>query len=62
MEHNFLGLPDGKFPGATGTSEKVVLFFFFRMEYSNWKFVVHFFKAIFDTSFRPSRPFTGKWN
>ena len=43
-----------------GTSEKVVLFF--RMEYFKRKFVVHFFKAILDTSFRPSRPFSGKWN
>ena len=32
------------------------------MEYSKQKFVFHFFKAIFSTSFRPSRSFLGKWN
>ena len=46
--------------GRNGTSEKVVLFS--RMEYFKRKFVVHFFKAILDPSFRPSRPFFGKWN
>ena len=35
---------------------------FFRMECSKRKFVFHFFKAIFDISFRLSRPFFGKWN
>ena len=35
---------------------------FFRTEYSKQKFESHFFKAIFDTSFRPSRLFSGKWN
>ena len=44
-----------KISGSNGTSEKVVLFS--RMEYSKRKFVLHFFKAIFDTSFRPSRRF-----
>ena len=39
------------------TPEKLVLFF--QMEYSKQKFVFHFFKAIFDTSFRPLRPFCG---
>ena len=29
---------------------------------SQQKFVFHFFKAMFHTSFRPSRPFSGKWN
>ena len=29
---------------------------------SQQKFVFHFFKAMFDTSFRPFRPFSGKWN
>ena len=49
-----------------GTSEKVVLFF--RKQHSNRKFVFRFFKAIFDTSFRPSRSvvsfffFFDKWN
>ena len=38
------------------TSEKVVLLA------AEWKFVFHFFKAIFDTSFRLSQPFFGKWN
>ena len=60
MEQDSLGFPNGKFQGAMGTSEKVVLFF--SMEYSKRKFVFHSFKAIFDTSFRPSRPFFGKWN
>ena len=32
------------------------------MECSKRKFLSHFFKAIFDTSFRPSGPFFGKWN
>ena len=31
----------------------------FRTEYSKRKFVFNFFKAIFDTGFRPSRPFFG---
>ena len=35
---------------------------FFRMEYSKQKFVFHFFKAFFSTSFRPSRSFLSKWN
>ena len=58
MEQDSLGFPNGKFQGATGTSEKVVLFFW--MDYSKRKFLFHSFKAIFDTSFRPSRP--SKWN
>ena len=37
------------------TSEKAALFF--RTEYSKRKFVFQFFKAIFDTSFRPSLSF-----
>ena len=41
-----------KISGSNGSYEKVVLFF--RKEYSNRKFVFHFFKAIFDTSFGPS--------
>ena len=41
------------------TPDKVVLFF--RTECFKRKFAFHFFKAIFDTSFRPSRPFFGKW-
>ena len=49
-----------KISGSNRTSEKVVLFF--RTEYSKREFVFHFFKAIFDTSFRPSRSFFGKWN
>ena len=49
MKHDYLGRSTGKFPGAT---EKVILFF--RTECSKWKFVFYFFKAIFDTSFRPS--------
>ena len=46
--------------GSNRTSERVVQFF--RMEYSKRKFVFHSFKAIFDTSFRPSQPFFGTWN
>ena len=50
-----------KICGSHGTSEKVVLFF--RTECSKRKFVFHFLnKAIFDTCFRLSRPFFGKWN
>ena len=44
-----------KISGSNGTSEKVVLFF--RTEYSKRNFASHFVKAIFDTGFRPSRPF-----
>ena len=29
---------------------------------SKRRFVLHLLKLIFDTSFRPSRPFFGKWN
>ena len=50
-----LGSFQRKISGSNGTSEKVVLFF--RTEYSKRKFVFDFFKAIFDTSFRPSRSF-----
>ena len=32
------------------------------MEYSKWKFLFHFFKAIFDTGSGNLRPFFGKWN
>ena len=53
------GSSQRKISGSNGTCEKVVLFF--GMEYSNRKLVIHFFKVIFDTSFRPSRPFSGKW-
>ena len=49
-----------KISGSNGTSERVVLFF--PMEYSKRKFVFHSFKAIFDTSYRPSRQFFGKRN
>ena len=55
-----LGSFQRKISGSNRTSEKVVLFF--RTEYSKREFVFHFFKAIFDTSFRPSRSFFGKWN
>ena len=46
--------------GSNGTSEKVVLFS--RSECSKRKFLLPFFKAIFDSSFRVSWPFSGKWN
>ena len=57
MERNFFGSFQWKISGSKRTSEKLVLFF--QMEYSKQKFVFHFFKAIFDTSFRPLRPFCG---
>ena len=59
-EKPFIGSFQWKISGSNGTSEKVVLFF--RSECSKRKFVFHFFKAIFDTSFRPSQSFSGKWN
>ena len=43
-----------------GKSQNVV--WFFRTGCSKRKFVFHFFKANFDTSFRLSRQFFGKWN
>ena len=53
-----------KISGSNGTHliklDKVVLFF--RMESSKRKLVFHFFKAMFDKNFRPSRLFLGKWN
>ena len=60
MAHDFLCRSRWKISGSNGTSEKVVLFS--RTEYSKRKFVFHFFKAIFSTSFRPSRSFLGVWN
>ena len=44
-----------KTSGSNVTSKKAVLFL--RTEYSKRKFVFQFFKAIFDTSFRPSLSF-----
>ena len=46
--------------GSSGTSGKVVLFF--RMVYSQQKSMFHLLKAIFDTGFRSSQLFFGKWN
>ena len=43
------------------TKRRLVVLFF-RTEYSKQKFVFHYFKAIFDTSFRPLQSFSGKWN
>ena len=54
------GLFQRKISASNGASEKVVLFFW--TECSKRKFVFYFYKAIFDTSFRPSRSFFGKWN
>ena len=48
-----------KISGSNGTSDKVVLFF--RTERSKLKFVFQFFKAIFDTSSTPSRPFFNRY-
>ena len=48
-----------KISRSNGTSVKVVLFF--RTGYSKQNFVFNFFKVIFDTGFRPSRSFSGKW-
>ena len=53
------GRSRGKFPAVT---EHLKSLLFFRTQSSMRKFVFHFFKAIFDTSFRPSRSFSGKWN
>ena len=51
-----LGSSQRKISGNNGISEKAVL------EYSNRKFVIHFFKAICNNSFMPSQPFSVKWN
>lgn len=59
-----IGLSHRKIYQSSETTEKVVLFF--RTEFPEFpkrKFVFHFFRAmIFNTSFRPPRPFFGKWN
>ena len=47
-----------KISRSNGTSEKVVLFS--QSECSKWKFVLYFFIAIFDNSFRLSWPFFAK--
>ena len=60
MNTTFLGGSCGKFLETKEHLKTVVLFF--QVEYSKQKFVFHFFKAIFDTSFRPLRSFCGKWN
>ena len=54
MEHDFLGLSSGKFPGATEHLKGSPVFpdGIFQTEIR-----VPFFKAIFDTSFRPSGRF-----
>ena len=49
-----------KISRSNGTPEQVVLFF--RTDCCKRKFEFHFFKAIFDTSFRHSLPVFGKWN
>ena len=49
-----------KISRSNGTPEQVVLFF--RTDCCKRKFEFHFFKAIFDTSFRHSLPVYGKWN
>ena len=58
MEHDFLGHFRGTFPGAGKHLKKVVMFFL--DEIFQWKFVFHFFQAIFDAGFTPLRPFFGK--
>ena len=60
MAHDFLCRSRWKISGSNGTSKMVVLYS--RTEYSRGKFVFHFFKAVFSTSFRPSRSFLGVWN
>ena len=62
MKHDLLVVPgESEFPGATEHLKKVVLFF--RTEHSKQKFVFQFYKArVADTSFRPSRSFSGKWD
>ena len=49
-----------KISESNGKSQNVVRFF--RTGCSKRKFVFHFFNANFATSFRPSRPFSGRWN
>ena len=44
-----------KISRTNGTGENVLPFSLFRTEYSKLKFVFHFLKAIFDTSFRPKQ-------
>ena len=56
----FWVIPAENFREQRNSSDKVVLFF--RMESSKRKLVFHFFKAMFDKNFRPSRLFFGKWN
>ena len=58
MEHSFSGRPNGKFSGRNnGTSEKAVLKFFRRMEYSKRKFVLNLLKPIFDIKLQAFAPF-----
>ena len=59
-EIRLFGLFSRKFPETTKGLKRWSCFL--RTEYSNRKFVFHLFKAIFDTDFRPSRSFFGKWN
>ena len=47
LNHDFYGRPNWK-----GTSEKVVLFSWFKMFRTEVHVQVHFFRAIFDSSFR----------
>ena len=58
MEHHFLGHSSAKFPRAMEVLKKVLVFFFFPDGMFQTEIrVPFFFKAIFDTSFGPSRPF-----
>ena len=63
MEHDYLGLPNGKFPAATEHLKRQSCFSGWNTPKGNsCSISSKLFKAIFDTSFRPSRPFSGKWN
>ena len=51
MEYGLLGRSSKRVPGVMEHLKRTVLFF--RAEYSNRKFVFHFFIIIFDTRFIP---------
>ena len=51
-----------KISGSKRRSEKVVLFPGWNTRYFKRKFLFHFFKPIFHTSFRCLRPFFDKWH
>ena len=58
MEQDFFGSFQWEMSWSNMTSENLILL---RMSIQKFMFL-DFFKAIFDTSFRPLCPFFGKWN